>query len=134
MADPVSRRGKRKTTQFRVILVWIIIFYFKSIFLNNMHFITNGYKCFSKTNSTDQRQCVPLIRWEKIPQKWLKTITTYLWKWIRVPFVTYIEKITSAPQTLWKILSYHGIECIKTPITLSQILSTRIIKIIINYI
>ena len=27
---------------------------------NHMHFITYGYKLFSKTNSTDQRQCVPL--------------------------------------------------------------------------
>ena len=26
-----------------------------------MHLITNGYKCFSKTNSTGPRQCVPLI-------------------------------------------------------------------------
>ena len=26
-----------------------------------MHFITNGYKRFSKTNSTDPRQRVPLI-------------------------------------------------------------------------
>ena len=25
-----------------------------------MHFLTNGYKLFSKTNSTDPRQCVPL--------------------------------------------------------------------------
>ena len=28
---------------------------------NHMHFITNGYKCFSKTNSTDPRRRVPLI-------------------------------------------------------------------------
>ena len=27
---------------------------------NHMHFITNGYKRFSKTNSTDPRQRVPL--------------------------------------------------------------------------
>ena len=26
----------------------------------HMHFIKNGYKRFSKTNSTDPRQCVPL--------------------------------------------------------------------------
>ena len=37
MADCVSRWGKRKTTQFRLILVWTITFY------------------FSKTNSTDPR-------------------------------------------------------------------------------
>ena len=28
---------------------------------NQIHFITNGYKCFSKTNLTDPRQRVPLI-------------------------------------------------------------------------
>ena len=33
MADCVSRRGKRKTTQFRGKFVLIIIFYFKNIFL-----------------------------------------------------------------------------------------------------
>ena len=30
-----------------------------------MHFITNGYKCFSKTNSTDPRQRVPLSGYVK---------------------------------------------------------------------
>ena len=33
-----------------------------------MHFITNGYKCFSKTNSTDPRQRVPLME-EKTPHE-----------------------------------------------------------------
>ena len=36
---------------------------------NHLHFITNGSKCFSKTNSTDPRQRVPLtqclLRWEQ---------------------------------------------------------------------
>ena len=49
---------KRKTTQFRMILVWIIIFYFKKIYLT-MHLKTNGSKHFSKTNSSDPRQRVP---------------------------------------------------------------------------
>ena len=60
MAKRVSLRGKSKTVQFRVILVWIIIFYFEKYLSNQMHFITNGYKRFSKTNSTDRRQRVPL--------------------------------------------------------------------------
>ena len=33
MADHVSRRGKRKTVQFRGMFVWIIVFYFYNIFL-----------------------------------------------------------------------------------------------------
>ena len=33
MADRVSRRGKRKTVQFRGMFVWIIVFYFYNIFL-----------------------------------------------------------------------------------------------------
>ena len=33
---------------------------FKNIFPTIMHFMTNGYKRFSKTNSTDPRQRVPL--------------------------------------------------------------------------
>ena len=50
----------RKTVQFRGMFVWIIVFYFYNIFLTSMHFIKNGYKRFSKTNSTDPRQRVPL--------------------------------------------------------------------------
>ena len=62
MADRVSRRGKRKTTQFRVILVWIIILILLKFLYNHIYayFKTNGYKRFSKTNSTDPRQRVPL--------------------------------------------------------------------------
>ena len=59
MADCVSSQSKRKTTQFPGKCVWIIVFYFLNIFLT-MYFITNGYKCFSKTNSTDPRQRVLL--------------------------------------------------------------------------
>ena len=40
--------------------VCIIVFYFNNIFPPDMHFITNGYKRFSKTNSTDSWQRVPL--------------------------------------------------------------------------
>ena len=36
-----------------------IVFYFNNI-SNHMHFLRNGYKCFSNTNSTDPRQRVPL--------------------------------------------------------------------------
>ena len=64
MVDRVSRRGKRKTVHFRVMFVWIIVFYFYNIFLPTyMHFITNVYKRFSMTNSTDPRQRVPLTLW-----------------------------------------------------------------------
>ena len=52
MANRVSARRKRKTMQFLVILL--------NIFLTNMHFITNGFKCFLWTNSSDPRQRVPL--------------------------------------------------------------------------
>ena len=31
----VSRRGKKKTTQFRGVFVWIIVFYFQNIFPTN---------------------------------------------------------------------------------------------------
>ena len=41
--------------------VWIIVFYFYNL-CTHMHFITNGYKRFSKTYSTDPRQRVPLIQ------------------------------------------------------------------------
>ena len=50
MTDRVSRRGKKKTVQFRGVL--IIVFYFY-IFL-----IKNGYKRFTKTNLTDLKQRV----------------------------------------------------------------------------
>ena len=60
MADRVSKRGKRKTMQFRVILVLIIILLLKYLSNHIMHFITNSYKRFPKTNSTDPRQHVPL--------------------------------------------------------------------------
>ena len=41
---------------------WIIIhvFYFLKYLSYHMHFITNGYKHFLKTNSSDPRQRVPL--------------------------------------------------------------------------
>ena len=60
MADRVSKRDKRKTVQFRGMFVWIIVFYFYIIFLPICIFITNGYKHFLKTNSTDPRQRVTL--------------------------------------------------------------------------
>ena len=53
MADRVSRRGRRKTVQFRGMFVWIIELYFYNIFLPIMHFITNSYRRLSKTNSAD---------------------------------------------------------------------------------
>ena len=61
-----SRRGKRKTVQFRGMFVWIIVFYFYNNLSTHMHFITNGYKRFSKTNSTDPRQRVPLTIFEML--------------------------------------------------------------------
>ena len=51
MADRVSRRGKKKTVQFRGMFVWNSVFYFYNIFLPVR---------FSKTNSTDLRKRVPL--------------------------------------------------------------------------
>ena len=51
--------GIRKTMQFRGIILWMIIFHFLNIF-PTMHFIINGFKRFSKTNSTNPRQRVPL--------------------------------------------------------------------------
>ena len=58
--DSHGRRGKRKTVQFRGMFVWTIVFYFYNIFLTIMHFTTNGFNCFLKTNSADPRQRVPL--------------------------------------------------------------------------
>ena len=46
MADRVSRRGKRKTTQFGGMFVWIIVFYFYNIFLP----ICIGVHCRSMCN------------------------------------------------------------------------------------
>ena len=47
--------------QFWGKLLWIIVFYLLLQHLSiNMHFTTNDYKRFSKTNSTDPRQRVPL--------------------------------------------------------------------------
>ena len=56
MADRVSQRGKRKTVQFRGMFVWTL--YSTFIFLPIYAFY---YKRFSKTNSTDPRQHVPLM-------------------------------------------------------------------------
>ena len=54
MADCVRRRGKRKNVQFRGMFVWIIdtmfMWIIDAFFLTIMHFITNGYKRFLKTN------------------------------------------------------------------------------------
>ena len=61
LADRVSRRGKRKTVQFPGVIVRIIVLYFYNIFLPVGILSKNGYKHFSKTNSTDPRQRVPLI-------------------------------------------------------------------------
>ena len=60
MAERVSQRGKRKTGQFRGMFVWIIVFYFYNIFLTiNAFYNKNGYKRFSKTNSTSSfNKCV----------------------------------------------------------------------------
>ena len=60
MADRVSRQGKRKTVQFQAVCVDHCILLLQHL-SNHMHFLTNGYRCFSKTNSTDPRQRVPLI-------------------------------------------------------------------------
>ena len=60
IADRASSRRKRKTVQFRVILVWINYILLLKYLTNHMHFITNGLKCFFlKTNSSDTRQRVP---------------------------------------------------------------------------
>ena len=64
MADRVSSQSKTKTMQFRGKFVKIIVFYFYNIFLNHMQLIKNGYKRFSKTNSTDPSQRVPLTTQE----------------------------------------------------------------------
>ena len=60
MADCVSRRDKRKTTISSDTCVNHYILLLKYLSNHNMQFITNGYKRFSKTNSTDLRQRVPL--------------------------------------------------------------------------
>ena len=59
MADRVSRRSERKTVHFQGIFVWIVVFYLQHHFSTHMHFTTNGYKRFSKTDTTDPRQRVP---------------------------------------------------------------------------
>ena len=63
MADRVSRRGKRIENRAisRHACVDHCIQHLQYL-STHMHFITNGYKRFSKTNSTDPRQRVPLIR------------------------------------------------------------------------
>ena len=58
----ISSRRKRKTVHFRVILyLCSSLYFFLNHLSNHLNFITNSFKCFSKTNSTDPRQCVPLM-------------------------------------------------------------------------
>ena len=54
---------------------------------NRMHFITNGYKRFSKTNSTDSRQRVPLMAFLAI---YLKNKLPFAMKFSHVSFIVYI--------------------------------------------
>ena len=83
MADHVSRRGKRKPVQFQGRFVWIIAFYFYYIFPPIFAFFkTNGYKRFSKTNSTDQRQrflqCPPLYEINQVTYYYLLQFNQYI--------------------------------------------------------
>ena len=60
MADRVSVQGKWKNSAIsRHVCVDLCILFFQYL-STHMHFITNGCKHFSKTNSTDPRQRVPL--------------------------------------------------------------------------
>ena len=54
------RKVKGKPRNLRQICVDHGILLLKHL-SNHMHFITNGYKRFLQTNSTDPRQSVPLI-------------------------------------------------------------------------
>ena len=56
---PCCSQSKRNHAILRHICVDHCILLLKHL-SNHMHFITNGYKRFSKTNSTDPRQRVPL--------------------------------------------------------------------------
>ena len=59
MANCVSRRCKRKTTQFRGLLCRSLYSTFTTSF-QSYAFITNSCKRFLSTNSSDPRQRVPL--------------------------------------------------------------------------
>ena len=59
MANCVSRRCKRKTTQFRGLLCRSLYSTFTTSF-QSYAFITNGCKRFLSSNSSDPRQRVPL--------------------------------------------------------------------------
>ena len=61
MADRVNLQSKRKPPNLRQMCVDHSILLFNHLFYH-VHFITNGYKRFSKTNSTDPRQRVPLTQ------------------------------------------------------------------------
>ena len=73
MADRVSRRGKRKTAILRHVCVDHCILLLQHL-STQMHFITNGYKRFSKTNSFDPRQRVPLSRAMKLARYFSKRL------------------------------------------------------------
>ena len=47
----------------------------------HVHFITNGYTRFSKTNSTDPRQRVPLIKSDKIKTHNHKSVFKGFFSW-----------------------------------------------------
>ena len=57
MADHVCRRGKRKTTQFRVILVWIIIFYFKNYSNHNAFYNKRLHALFKDQLDRSKATC-----------------------------------------------------------------------------
>ena len=78
--DRVSRRGKRQTVQFQYLFV-THVFNFLNIFYPYA-FITNGYKRFSKSNSTDSRQRVPL----RAPDSSSGVLISRVW--VRVPVMT----------------------------------------------
>ena len=61
---------------------------------NHMHFITNGYKRFSKTNSTDLRQRVPLNNLTS-NVCWLMNMTIYFSPTSRMAGVRYKRSILS---------------------------------------
>ena len=70
MADHVSSRHIMK------MFVWIVIYILLQNYLSNhLHFITNHFKRFSKTTSTNPRQRVPLII------HWFHNQNEIKWKW-----------------------------------------------------
>ena len=125
MADRDSSRRKRKTTQFRVILVWIIILYFLKYLSHHMHFITNEYKRFLKTNSTDPRHRVPLKFWSLTSQSvgWIPTRDTCVleqgtWIWqehsqVQTTSITTSKtNVSQEASYFWKLVYFYTLSTI----------------------